>query len=150
MENFTLQLRKYVVNNINFTLNENFNAKEQHEIKILPSFQRTVTKLSANDVAVRLSVKVDNSDKSLPFSLEAAVTGFFYMENWFDNIRRRQLLEQSSVTILYPYLRALVNTVTVNANIPPYSLPLINIADLFVKAASGQTPAAPGSTIIKS
>lgn len=76
MENFTLQLRKYVVNNINFTLNENFNAKEQHEIKILPSFQRTVTKLSANDVAVRLSVKVDNSDKSLPFSLEAAVTGF--------------------------------------------------------------------------
>lgn len=143
MENISLQLKRYIVNHIYFELNDSFNAAESKELRILPNFQRAVTKLNANDAIIKLSVKIDNSDKSLPFALNVTVSGLFSMENWFDEPQRRQIMEQSSVTILYPYLRALVNTLTANANIPPYSLPLLNIADLFNKAAAQQAPQQP-------
>ena len=33
--------------------------------------------------------------------------------------------------VLYPYVRALVTTITANANVPPYILPVMNSNSLF-------------------
>ena len=43
----------------------------------------------------------------------------------------RKLLADMAATTLYPYLRALVSTVTANASVPPYNLPIINIVGVF-------------------
>jgi len=61
--------------------------------------------------------------------LSVEVWGFFeVIEEAIDKVR--QFAEINSVAILFPYVRALISTITANANIPPVILPPINVAGM--------------------
>ena len=39
----------------------------------------------------------------------------------------------NATAIMFPYLRNLLSTITMNGNIPPYILPIVNVSKLFSK-----------------
>lgn len=74
--------------------------------------------------------QINNEKNDMPFSIKVNVAGVFRLDNWefSDN---SELIKANTAAILFPYLRALVSMITTNANIPPYTIPVMNIAALF-------------------
>ena len=64
--------------------------------------------------------------------MKVTITGTFKLKDWEskDNI---DFIKTNAVAIVYPFLRSLVATITSNANIPPYILPVFNIVAYFEK-----------------
>lgn len=58
--------------------------------------------------------------------------GVFEFEDWEDDDKNGMAINNATA-ILFPYLRNLVSTVTLNGNVPPYILPVMNIVELFKK-----------------
>ena len=133
MSGNTIQMKKYIVNFIQFNINENFRPDNATAIKLMPTFNKTITKVNDNTAVVKLGISIAQTDYPLPFTLSAAVSGVFELENWAMDAGRTLAMEDTALIILYPYLRALVSNVTANASIPPYFLPIINIVDIFRK-----------------
>lgn len=125
-----LTLKNYVIKYINFSVNEDFNFDHEISICITPEFTREITKIDNDNVAVDLTVCVENVNNNMPFSLKTNIVGIFYLENW-EHPEVSPLILSNSVAILFPYLRAFISTITANANIPPYILPVMNIAAMF-------------------
>lgn len=67
--------------------------------------------------------------------MNICIEGVFSMPNW-DKDESRLLMISNTVAILFPYLRSLVTIITANANVPPYTLPVMNINELFAKTES--------------
>ena len=70
-------------------------------------------------------------DIPMPFTLKVEVSGIFQLKNWENN--SLDLMKTNTIAILYPFLRALVATLTSNANVPPYILPVFNVVSWFEK-----------------
>ena len=81
---------------------------------------------------VELEIKVfDKPDKAYPFRLNVEMVGFFECENCEENDIEE--FKPNAVAILYPYARALVTSITANANTNPMILPTINTNKLLNK-----------------
>ena len=52
------------------------------------------------------------------------------MMGW-EHESKRQIIIDNSTSVLFPYLRTTLSNLTLNANITPYVLPLVNINRLF-------------------
>ena len=70
-----------------------------------------------------LSAKVCDKNAPEKFAISVKMVGFFTYEEGAD----KDLLHIETFRILFPYARALVSTVTVNAGIPPVMLPSVDI-----------------------
>ncbi|MCF7932762.1 MAG: protein-export chaperone SecB [Acholeplasmataceae bacterium] len=125
-----LRLLKYQVNKIRFDLNETYDFKTIKKINIKPDFSRRLKKIDDDKFAVELSVAIIGKDEELPFSIEIAVTGVFALKG-FEQPARHLVARTQAVIILFPYLRSLLTLVTANTNLPPYILPVMNIAKMF-------------------
>lgn len=128
--NSSLSLNKYIVKNIHFSINESFQFNQHVTIEINPEFTRQIRKIDENNALVNLVFKIKNENLDLPFSLEVDIEGLFHLENW-EHPDSVSLMVTNSIAILFPYLRSLVSTVTANANISPYLIPVMNINALF-------------------
>jgi len=126
-----LQLKNYFVKHISFELNDEFDFSQDSEIQMRPQFERKISKIDDDNVKVSLCVHVDNTDGELvPFFVSIEVEGEFCLRAW-EKENNIFIIENNAVAILFPYLRALLTTVTSNANMPPYILPIMNIIELF-------------------
>jgi preprotein translocase subunit SecB len=125
-----LRLLKYQVNRIKFDINPSYDFKTVRKINIKPDFSRKIKKLDDDRLAVELSVVISGKDEPIPFEIEIAVSGIFGLKN-IDDPARNLLARTQAVIILFPYLRALLTLVTANTNLPPYILPVMNIAKMF-------------------
>ena len=125
-----LILKNYIVKNINFSINENFQFNQNVTIKINPEFRREIKKIDNNNAAVNLFFCIKNEKDDLPFSMEVNIEGQFHLENW-EQPDLISLIVSNSIAILFPYLRSIISMITANANISPYMLPVMNIAALF-------------------
>jgi len=128
--NPALQMKRYFVNSVSFEMNEKFRPEANKTIKLNPSFKRMVMKVDDNNAIIKLTMELVKSDE-LPFSISATVSGLFELAGWTMSDVLVRAIEDMSVNLLYPYLRALVTNITANAGVPPYILPVINIAALF-------------------
>jgi len=128
--NSSLSLKKYIVKNIQFSINENFEFNQDATIELHPEFTRNIRKVDENNALVNLIFRIKNEDLSLPFSIEADIEGWFHLENW-EQPELVSLMVTNSIAILFPYLRSLVSVITANANISPYVIPVMNINALF-------------------
>ena len=133
MASTNLQLLKYAVNEINFALNENYDFSKKQSIKLNQNFTRSIKKINEDVCDVSLMFIINDSDDfPTPFTMKITITGTFKLKDWEskDNI---DFIKTNAVAIVYPFLRSLVATITSNANIPSYILPVFNIAAYFEK-----------------
>lgn len=129
-QNILIRLIGYTVDKVSFILNKDFDFKANPKVKVIPNFNRELTKIDQNTFSLSLSVSFDHPDNEIPFFMDVQVSGKFIFTNWED-AKLYPLAKNNSTSVLYPYIRALVTTVTANANVPPYILPVMNSNSLF-------------------
>ena len=133
MASTNLQLLKYTVNEISFSLNENYDFSKKQSIKLNQNFTRSIKKINEDVCDVSLMFVISDSDDSpTPFTMKVTITGTFKLKDW-ENKDNIDFIKTNAVAIVYPFLRSLVATITSNANIPSYILPVFNIAAYFEK-----------------
>lgn len=127
-DNVYLKMRNYNVDHINFKMNNNFNFS-QEMIEIVPEFGRKIKQLDENLFEVSLKIVVP--EKNVPFYLDIQIDGYFEISKKITTIERKILIEDNTVAILFPFLRSIVASVTSTGSLPPYVLPVMNIAEMF-------------------
>ncbi len=138
MASVNLQLLNYSVNEIEFLLNDKYDFTKKQSVKLNQNFTRSIKKINKDVCAVSLSFIIsDNDENPTPFTMRVVITGTFKLEDWEyeENI---DLIKTNAVAIIYPFLRSLVATITSNANIPSYILPVFNIVSYFENADKNQ------------
>lgn len=120
-----LRFDKYVVSEIMFKMNENYEGEEPIELDF--DFNSD-TKMDGEKMVVSLytSVFKNCEKKNYPFEIEVTIKGYFEIESSAENVSI-DMFESNAIAILFPYLRALVSTYTANVNIAPVLIPAMNI-----------------------
>ncbi len=139
-------LRGITAEELNYTVNR-IKMDRNTKFEIKPQFSRTIRKVQENDKLyfVALEVKVEYTEaEPKPFNLKARLVGIFEAED-VNTDEDRQVLAISTTEIVYPYLRAVVSSLTANAFINPLILPVIPAGTMFPedrgeKSASFDTP----------
>jgi len=125
-----LKFSNYAVKCIEFILNKIPEKDEKVKLNVNIDTEIRYNKNEPNKfiTIIKITAGEKENDKS-PFYLSVEVWGFFEVIE--EEIHRvRQFAEINSVAILFPYVRALISTITANANIPPVILPPINVAGM--------------------
>ena len=125
----SLSLENYIVKEIHFSINEDFHYEKGRQIEINPIFGRSIHKLDEDYALVDLSFDVDKNE-NIPFSISIVVEGKFKLGNW-ETPENINLMSVNALAILFPFLRSVVTSVTANANIIPYIIPVMNINAMF-------------------
>ncbi len=105
-----------------------------NKFQLHPRYERKLIELGDNKYDFIVSVKIAPSkDNPAPFELYVAITGHFIL-NEADNEPlntdlKESILRKNTAAILFPFLRAIVASITVNANIPSLVLPVLNFAE---------------------
>lgn len=123
-----LKFLGYSISSLLFKRNESF---QPHPVEIKFDVNSTVKFVNSNttNVTINLLLFPNAEASNYPFTMELSFVGEFKIEN-FDPEKDNSLFEINAVTIMFPYLRALVTTITANANVPPLILPPINVINL--------------------
>ncbi|MBO6263386.1 MAG: protein-export chaperone SecB [Clostridia bacterium] len=125
-----IRLTSFRVNEMQYKFHEGIQPGTRFQIK--PKIE---CKMGRKDktLFVNLSVKVNEDISSpVPFDIHVAMFGTFNVIEEED----QKVFIAEAVETLYPYLRAMVASVTANCNIPAYMLPPINPTAI----ASGENP----------
>lgn len=121
-----LKFEKYVVNEISFVNNSEF-KKIDEKIPVDLKIKKKATHYESGRMEINLIVNIFENAKenNYPYEVIMNLTGYFYIEG-----EKTQSLEKNAVAILYPYIRAILSTYTVNSNVVPLVLPVINVNKL--------------------
>ncbi|MGR5590690.1 protein-export chaperone SecB [Peptoniphilus grossensis] len=113
---------EYRVLEINYKLNSEFDSDESIVISFELGHDYQIYK---NGMNVQLGVKVfeDSKNNGYPFEIYVNIEGKFSFEGDVDG----EKFLSNAMAILYPYIRAIVSSYTSLANIPPLTLPTINM-----------------------
>ena len=112
----------YRVSKVEFYLNKT--EKQSNELNVEASSDKEVDKELKN-MLVELNVEIGDKDES-PFFMSICLEGLFELsQDYLDY--DINLFYSNALSILYPYVRAIVSTYTAGANIKPVILPTINI-----------------------
>ena len=122
----SLKFKDYIVEEISYKANSIF---ENDKVTLDFSINSDVEQIDETKFAVSLGINVfeDYQEKNYPFNMIVKITGFFEVNNVSEEVKLA-FIEKNSVTILFPYLRALITTYTSTANIQPLILPPMNIS----------------------
>ena len=114
-----------------FKLNKEY--KFDGEIKLELSNNIQISKgidEHANQAVVILSLGIFETHNLIdsPFQIHAEIEGNF---KWMENLEKDQnsldmMLRQNAPAILYSYIRPIITMMTVEANLPPLIIPLMN------------------------
>ena len=131
-KNSVLQFHNYTVEELHF---KNIPIPfDCHEFELRPEFGRDLSDMGNNNYDMRLSVSIAPSDTNpLPFELRVSIIGHFsYMDdNHADSDEMKALiLKRNTVSILFPFLRAIVASLTTAANIPTLVFPIMNFSEM--------------------
>ncbi|BES66067.1 protein-export chaperone SecB [Gottschalkiaceae bacterium SANA] len=131
----SLKFQHYRVENIDFRINEHFTHSEDESIPLNMKLHREIGMADNNHsftVALSISIFDDAETKNYPFSLNSTVRGFFELDGAIDENgkQRDAFIERNSVAILFPYLRALVATITANSGVNQLDIPPINVVEM--------------------
>lgn len=122
-----LKFNGYMVNEINFKRNKKYNSIEKKDIKI--NFNIKQEKSIENNImriTLYTTIFKDAEINNYPYEMSVSMTGIFDISQNEGNID----FEPNAIAILYPYVRSLVTTYTINANVGATILPPINIIEM--------------------
>ena len=112
----------YRVSKVEYYLNKT--EKQSNELNVEVSSDKEVDKELKN-MLVELNVEIGDKDES-PFFMSICLEGLFELsQDYLDY--DINLFYSNALSIMYPYVRAIVSTYTAGANIKPVILPTINI-----------------------
>ena len=112
----------YRVSKVEFYLNKT--EKQSNELNVEVGSDKEVDKELKN-MLVELNVEIGDKDES-PFFMSICLEGLFELsQDYLDY--DINLFYSNALSIMYPYVRAIVSTYTAGANIKPVILPTINI-----------------------
>jgi len=122
-----LKFNGYVVKTIEFIKNES--SSTNIDVNIEKKFNYNEENPNKFIVELKITLGDDAPKSTSPFYLMVELSGEFeVVESEIDKVK--QFAEINSVSILFPYARALITNITANANIPPVVLPPMNIAGM--------------------
>lgn len=126
-----MKLLNFKVLKTHFELNQKFEYTNKI-ININPEFSRNFSIINEDSYRLTMAVNVmeDKKNRNIPFFAEAVISADFNLKNW-QSEDLSIITKDNSTAILFPYLRNLLSTITMNGNIPPYTLPIMNISKLF-------------------
>lgn len=105
----------------------------QHEFELHPAFHSNVVNCGENQYDVSLSVEIASTgDCPVPFRLKVALTGRFALcgvDEMGSPETKEQVVQKNTVSILFPFLRSIVATLTSTANISTLLLPIMNFSE---------------------
>ncbi|MBR4419702.1 MAG: protein-export chaperone SecB [Clostridia bacterium] len=120
-----ISLVYYRVNELEFKFNEAIKGNISFQIK--PKIECKVAKKEEN-LFVNLALKINEDISSpVPFNLKVVLSGTFKLKDpnaVLDEAGQRAQVNEA-FTVLYPYLRATVSSITTSCNIPAYILPTV-------------------------
>ena len=131
--NFQL-VGKPKLNKFQYKTNDEFCFGEEISIEMDTNIQvsRGIDE-NAQQALVLLTIGIFNNRdvKEAPFVIEIEVEGHFSWTDDFDknNQLLESMLKQNAPAILYSYVRPLITLITVEANMPPLVIPLINFQE---------------------
>lgn len=133
-----LKLINFNVLKIAFSLNTEYHYPEDHIIDVNPKLTREIKKIDEHKAIVILAFSIhDTKERPTPFDFELAIRGVFECEQWETNFP--DIMKVNTVAILFPFLRSLIATVTANASVPPYILPVLNV-EQWLKESEAEQP----------
>lgn len=119
-----LSLVYYRVNKLEFSFNEGVKPNSSFQIK--PKIECKIAK-KEDILFVNLTLKI-NEDISgpVPFNLKVLLAGTYKTADGssLDLVDQKTQINEA-FSILYPYLRSIVSSITLNCNIPAYILPSV-------------------------
>ncbi len=119
-----LSLVYYRVNKLEFSFNEGVKPNSSFQIK--PKIECKIAK-KEDMLFVNLTLKI-NEDISgpVPFNLKVLLAGTYKTADGssLDLVDQKTQINEA-FSILYPYLRSIVSSITLNCNIPAYILPSV-------------------------
>lgn len=123
----SVELKDYVFKKISYNANKKFNVKST-EIEFIPDINfKYYIDNNKNAFALRIDLKEGKVTDKTPFLLQVDLLGFFEYKGEYS-----EQLEIEAASLLYPYLRNQISTVTLNSNeFPPYLLPIIDLGKEF-------------------
>ena len=131
----SFKFKDYTVDKISLEKNPQFTDELQDEITEISEimdFDCKINEIEAFKKDVTLSVNIGNTNK-LPYKLYLELTGNFEYSLGEENLDPKdieKLFRRNAVTILFPYVRALVSSYTSVSNVSPLMIPAINIIKL--------------------
>lgn len=123
-----IQFRKYFVNRIDFSINNDFTA-DDNDLEFEFDIDNNINLDKENCIAVvtlTCNVFPDYIDKNQPFHLTVEISALFTFHSE-DKDSIDSLICTNAVAILFPYLRSTLTTITGTTGFPPIILPTINI-----------------------
>lgn len=123
----SVELKDYVFKKISYNANKKFNIKST-EIEFIPDINfKYYVDNNKNAFALRIDLKEGEVTDKTPFLLQVDLLGFFEYKGEYS-----EQLEIEAASLLYPYLRNQISTITLNSNeFPPYLLPIIDLGKEF-------------------
>ncbi len=122
------------ITNIQFEVNKDFVFNKEVALEI----SNNVRVLKNNneqktESIVILSISIFSSEElgNVPFKLDIEIQGCFIWDDVLekDTVQLDAMLRQNAPAALYSYLRPIITLMTVEANIPPLVLPLMNFSE---------------------
>ena len=126
-----LRFNSYLVKDINFVLNENYESYEDLELDLQFNHEIQLDYEGKKAIIILECTVFENYiENNFPFKLEVGLVGFFEFDTDLSEKETEVILETNGTAILFPYLRTLISTITTNACIPPLIIPTMNISKM--------------------
>lgn len=123
-----------------FFKQENNPAKLEMNIDI--NIKGSENNLFMVDLITKVHSKIEKDDKTV-FMIESTYTGMVQYEEKDEETKKKTLLIDIP-TILFPSVRAMVTRLTAESGFPPFTMPIVDFADMYEqrqKQAAEQKPA---------
>lgn len=91
-------------------------------------FTREITRQGKHDY--RVSVRCNATDETGEIKMHVRVVGLFSFTG-DDQRKEKAMVSQNTMAILFPYLRNQITLMTAQIDGPKFSLPVMNIAEMF-------------------
>ena len=118
-------MMSYSITSFKYEKNKNFKPKEKN-IQIPLDFQTNFKKIDEDNILAEFIVNIAN-DKEFPFQLNLMLQSEFKSSKWEANVNQ---VELTIASILFPYVRALITSLTATAGEQPIMLPVMNVAEM--------------------
>jgi preprotein translocase subunit SecB len=121
-----IRLADFRAESLQFDMNHHFQPKENENLQLSIKLDQRVRMSSTPKEPVFLNIRVtvfDNAEvNNYPFEIIADVTGVFFIEA--EGTDREAVLRDNGMTMLLPYVRAMISQLVSLANLPtPVILP---------------------------
>ncbi|NLM28796.1 MAG: hypothetical protein GX211_11605 [Clostridiaceae bacterium] len=122
------------VTNIRFCINKEYLFSGEIPVEINSHIH--ISKNSdeqKREAIVTLSIEIftEEDDSNIPFKLVMENQGCFVWDEELskDSVQLETMLKQNAPAVLYSYLRPIISLITIEANMPPLVLPLMNFVE---------------------